>query len=227
MDASGSSPKKDRGQPFSWLCPTPPDITPIESSSSEKSELSGADLCSWIATSGAGTERSCLISTYLIRSGHNDFQVHVRRILAGYVVAAIVVKFDAHALPWLNDQPLRELGGIVYRWEFLALLIRSNAQDLRHPVGGILKRDLVVAENAHVAGSEAGAGHAYMRVEEGNPEEDHNDAHKEDMLSRSLSIGFAISVGSPSNLVDSGIFPNRFSIIPFSCGISLQSNHRI
>jgi hypothetical protein len=50
----------------------------------------------------------------------------VRRILAGDVVAAIVVKFDAHALPWLNDQSLRELRGIVYRREFLALLIRSN-----------------------------------------------------------------------------------------------------
>src|SRR5260221_530632 len=108
----------------------------------------------------AGTERRWLISAYLIRSGHNDFQVHVRRILAGDVVATIVLKFDAHALPWLNDQSLRELGGIVYRREFLALLIRSNAQDLRHPAGGILKRDLVVAENAHFAGSEAGAGHA-------------------------------------------------------------------
>lgn len=101
----------------------------------------------------------------------------LRRILAGDVVAASVVKFDAHALPWLNDQSRRELGGIVYQREFLALLIRSNAQDLRHHVGGILKRDLVVAENADIGSCEAGAGHAYMRVEEGCPEEDHNDAH--------------------------------------------------
>src|SRR5258706_14767074 len=31
MDASGSSPKKDRDRPFSWLCPTPPDITSFTS----------------------------------------------------------------------------------------------------------------------------------------------------------------------------------------------------
>ncbi len=95
-----------------------------------------------------------------------DDQVHLRRRLAGDVVVTSVVKCDAHALPWVKDQSLYELGGSIV--EFIipigsAVLIPSYAQGLRHPVAGIVKRDRAVSGNGKRGSAEARAGQVDLR----------------------------------------------------------------